>query len=470
MILVAAENRVSLLLRHLTEQFFDDSHSKDYRVEAKLENGEAVVCLNGVTASFPLLHGHLNAHQAAKLAVGRAFALAAQAQGCPLPAYGLLTGVRPVKLALSYLNVYEADALPLLREHYLVDEEKAATLVSLAQARRDLEKRLHPKDILLYVSIPFCPSRCSYCSFISSAAPRHLDRIPQYVELLQRQLNQTALLCRKHGLRLRGVYMGGGTPGVLSARQLHDVFTQIQREFATHSCEFTCELGRPDTVTEEKLQALCLAGVERISINTQSTNDRVLKAIGRTHSAQDFFEAYRLARRYPFASINVDLIAGLPGESKESFEKSVVEVLALQPENLTVHSFCLKHSAATAGFDLCPREDAAQMLDFSHQRCINEGLRPYYLYRQKNASGALENTGYARFGKECLYNVAMMEDMLPVLAVGAGGITKLPGKKEGDKIRRLAEFKYPFEYLARPEKIKENRIALDRLLEEYYKE
>lgn len=470
MIRVEAENRFSLLLRHLTEQFFADCHSADYRVSAHWDEQEAVVTLNGVSARATARKSHLTSHQAAKLAVGQAFAKAAQALGCPLPAYGLLTGVRPVKLALSYETAFGENAAAALQEDYLVAPHKASTLLALAQKEKEAEAILQPRDILLYVSIPFCPSRCSYCSFISSAAPHHLGRIPEYVMRLKEELCQLSSLCQAHRLRLRGVYMGGGTPGILTAEQLESIFSQIKESFSVEDCEFTCELGRPDTVTREKLAVLSRLGISRLSINTQTTNDEILKAIGRTHSAEDFFRAFAMAREFPFESINVDLIAALPGESQESFEKSVREVLALSPENLTVHSFCRKHSADTADFPLCPRETAAQMLAFSHESCIKQGFSPYYLYRQKNSSGALENTGYAQKGKDCLYNIAMMEDLIPVLAVGAGGITKLPGKKEGDKIRRLAEFKYPFEYLSQSQKVKANLAILDEWFYDYYRE
>ncbi len=470
MIRVKAETRYALLLRHLAEQFFADTVEKDYEVCALWEDGAAKVRINGVWGEARGVGTHLEPHQQNKLNLGHAFADAAKKMGTPPPAYGLLTGVRPVKPAVSYLQHFSKEATAHFCRDYLVEEEKAKVLFSLAQKELQIKRRLGKRDVLLYLSIPFCPTRCSYCSFISSSAPKHLKSIPAYLELLEEELSQLGKLAQKHSLRIAAVYMGGGTPGILSHGQLDRLWGHTADCFDLQGSELTCELGRPDTVTKEKLAVLKQRGVERISINPQTTNDQVLRYIGRTHTAEDFFSAFHLAKSFGFASVNADLIAGLPGESEESFCQSVKDVLSLAPENLTVHSFCRKRSAETSDFPLCDRASAQRMLAFSHESCINAAYEPYYLYRQKNAAGALENTGYAREGKDCLYNIGMMEDLVPVLAAGAGGITKLPGIKETDKITRLAEFKYPFEYLSQPEKIRRNLSLLDGGIEAYYKE
>ena len=470
MIRVKAEERYSLLLYHLAEQFFPDTAKVDYQITAQWEGKKARVGINSVWGESESAKTTLSPHQQNKLNLGHAFAAAAKKLGAPLPAYGLLTGVRPVKPALDTLKRCPETALERFCGDYLVSEAKARVLLSLAEKELEVKKKLPPRAVLLYLSIPFCPTRCSYCSFISASAPKHLNSIPAYLQLLTEELRMLGRLVEKHGLWVAGVYMGGGTPGILTAEQLEHLWKTAAECFNLENSELTCELGRPDTVTEEKLSVLKKQGVQRLSINPQTTNDEVLRRIGRTHTAEEFFSAFSLAKSFRFSSLNADLIAGLPGESEESFCKSLREVLSLSPENVTVHSFCLKHSAETRHFSLCDRETAARMLKYSHQSCINAAYEPYYLYRQKNAAGAMENTGYALKGKECLYNIAMMEDLVPVLAAGAGGITKLAGSRGDEKITRLAQFKYPFEYLSHPEKLHRNLSLLDGRLEAYYKE
>ena len=471
MIAIEAPKGQELLLRHLAEQFFPDAHQTPRTVRAwELADG-ARVEIGQHTGDCQQSFDYLSPHARRKLRLALAFAQAALSAGCDLPAYGVLTGVRPTKPALTYLQLFGPQQAPRrLQEDYLVALDKARVLVDLAQQETELAATLKPRDVLLYVSIPFCPSRCAYCSFISSAAPKHLQELPAYLSLLHQELKGLGELCRRQGLRVRGLYVGGGTPGVLSAQQIQKLMETLHANFDLRDAEITCEIGRPDTVTEDKLRALKDTGVQRLSINTQTTDDRVLKVIGRTHTAGQFFDAFALAKSFGFSSLNVDLIAGLPGEEPQGFLNSLEQVLALEPENLTVHSFCQKRSADWGKHRLADRDQARRMLEESYCRCINRGFRPYYLYRQKNATGALENTGFAQPGKDCFYNVAMMEDLLPVLAAGAGGISKVPGPTPQGKIQRLAQFKYPFEYLAHPERIPEAHEQLERLIENLYTE
>ncbi len=307
---------------------------------------------------------------------------------------------------------------------------------------------------MLYLSIPFCPSRCRYCSFISSSAPDHLKLIPDYVKLLKEEILLTANVFSSAKKQLRAVYMGGGTPGILSAEEMKEILSLVKRSFDFSACEEFCvEIGRPDTVNEEKLSVLKDVGVDRISINPQTTNDKTLFRIGRKHSAKEFFDAMALAKKKRFSSINCDLIAGLEGENPEDFLSSLSDVLSLNPEEITIHALCKKRSATEKNAPtFAPVWQEA--MTKAHKSCINEGFAPYYLYRQKNAVADLENTGFSRKEKFGIYNLAMMEDVCDIFACGAGGISKILPKDQSGRILRFAGFKYPYEYLASPEKIK----------------
>ncbi|MBQ9545548.1 MAG: coproporphyrinogen dehydrogenase HemZ [Clostridia bacterium] len=447
---------ISLMLRHLGEQFFSGESRKVLLTESP---DGAEVTIDGASAKVRTDElWEPDETKKRKLAAAKAFALAANALG-EYPAYGTLTGVRPVKAAYRYRNLFGIDAPQKFMDDFCVSEEKTSLLFSLADKEIGIEKTLGKKDVLLYVSIPFCPTKCAYCSFVSSAIPKRTDLLSEYLNLLFRDLDALGEIIKEKALNVRAFYVGGGTPGILGEKEL---FSLAEKLFGISSkdAESTFELGRPDVITKEKLDALKNCGVKRISVNPQSTNDAVLSAIGRSHCAKDFFEAYSLAAKRGF-EINCDLIAGLPGDDIESFEKSVDDVLSLEPANVTVHSFCLKNGAQK-GFSLPERRIAEDMMRYSHSRCISSGRDSYYLYRQKNSSGALENIGYALPGTECFYNVAMMEDLLPALAAGAGAISKIPS---GGKNLRLAEYKYPFEYLSRRDKTAYNLDVIRRELQ-----
>lgn len=404
---------------------------------------------------------HKEFSRAENAAFGKAFARAAKAFTDYVPPYGLLFGVRPVKVPVFYRkNGYTTEETKrILQEEFLVSDEKTQLLTRLCETELSFEKSLDGKDGMLYLSIPFCPSRCNYCSFISSAAPNHLALIPEYVEQLKDEIRKTAVIFQNAGRRLAAVYMGGGTPGILTAKQMESVLSTVKESFDTsYLREFCVELGRPDTVTEEKLAVLKRFGAERISINPQSVKDDTLRRIGRGHNAEDFYRAMALAKKYEFASVNCDLIAGLEGETPEDFLDSLEQVLSLQSQEITLHALCRKRAAA--GMEL-PEENKKwqNAMVLAHKTCINFGLDPYYLYRQKNAAADLENTGFAKRGTLGIYNLAMMEDLCDIFSCGAGGIGKLLPKKPGDRIRRFPAFKYPFEYLSHPE-------ASDQRLEE----
>lgn len=376
--------------------------------------------------------------------------------GRELP-WGALTGVRPVKLPTRDLRegFSPKQAQARLQERYHVSPMRAQMAVDCAQASRAAELSLAPDQVSVYVGIPFCPTRCAYCSFVSADVGKTLKLVDPYVELLLEELDAAAAVLRRLGLQVRSFYMGGGTPTVLSAPQLDRVLSACREKLPLAACtEYTVEAGRPDTITQEKLKVLKACGVGRISINPQTLEDQVLEAIGRRHSSQDIIEAFELARATGFDCINMDLIAGLPQDNFYGFYASLVRVLELEPENVTIHTLALKKGSRLMedGSALPCGEETAAMLDFSIEALHGNGFRPYYLYRQKYMSGALENVGWTQPGRESLYNIVMMEELQSVLSLGAGGVTKLirPG---GQEILRLANPKYPQDYLSAREKI-----------------
>lgn len=427
-----------------------------------LKNGE-----ESVTVAAPILPRiHLELPRAKNAALGKAFHLASRRFTDYIPPYGLLFGVRPVKVPLFYLKngFSKEETKKILKEEFFVSEEKANLLLLLAEKELGFEADLGKGAAMLYLSIPFCPSRCRYCSFISSSAPEHLNLIPSYLLQMKEEIKKAALVLRKKQIALSAVYMGGGTPGILSAEEMRELLSLVREEFDLSPLrEFCVEMGRPDTITEEKLLVLRQAGVDRISINPQTTSNATLSRIGRKHTAKDFFRAMELAKKMGFRSINCDLIAGLEGEEPDRFLTSLKEVLAFSPEEITLHALCKKRSA-----EYEPEEKESKIwqdaMSEAHRICINEGLEPYYLYRQKNAAADLENTGFAKKGSLGVYNLAMMEDLCDIFACGAGGVGKLLPKKEGERIQRFPGFKYPFEYLSCPEKAEERWRDIDRFL------
>ena len=371
------------------------------------------------------------------------------------PPWGALTGVRPVKLPTRALLAGSTpkQAQKELEKEYFVSPDRAKLAVDCARASVAAQRSLKEGEVSLYVGIPFCPTRCAYCSFVSADVGRTLKLVEPYVEGLLREVAETGRVLREAGLTIRSFYMGGGTPTTLSAGQMDRLLTQCEECLPLEGCtEYTVEAGRPDTITREKLAVLKAHHIGRISINPQTLEDHVLEAIGRKHSAGDIREACGLARDVGFDCVNMDLIAGLPRDSFEGFCRSLEGVLAMEPENVTVHTLALKKGSALMerGGDLPSGEEVARMLDWSRQILTTNGYIPYYLYRQKYMSGSLENVGWTRPGAESLYNIVMMEELHTVVSLGAGGVTKLIG---GGKILRLTNPKFPQDYLSGLDKV-----------------
>lgn len=387
-----------------------------------------------------------------------------------VPKWGTLTGIRPVKLAMALRDqgLSEEEIRRKLREERLVSEEKLDLLLETMRHEVAIRSLSRPESVSIYISIPFCPSRCSYCSFTSHSIEKAAKLIPQYVELLCMELESTATLIEELGLHLETVYMGGGTPTVLTAEQLDRVLSTVNRCFDMKNVrELTVEAGRPDTITKEKLEVMRKNGVGRISINPQTMNDDVLENIGRRHTAADIVEAYRLARTFDFESINTDLISGLPGDTLESFKHTIDEVLKLEPENITLHTLTVKHGANLApDYQRVFANTADTMNEYAFDRFAKAGYVPYYLYRQKGTIDNLENTGFCKPGKEGVYNVFIMDETHTILATGAGGVTKMKAP-HGPKIERVFNYKFPYEYVERYANIHERKEQVKDFYERY---
>ncbi len=387
-------------------------------------------------------------------AVGKAFLEAGRRLfGFELP-WGYIIGLRPVKRAKYYLDkgYSQEEVINLFNRDYEVSKEKSLLSVETATLQQKMLADIKPNDCGLYVSIPFCPTRCDYCSFVSYSNQRLFSLIPEYLEKLMQDIKETGDIIKRLGMNLRAVYIGGGTPSILEPDQINRLLCCINESVGINAqTEYTFEAGRPDTVTKEKLLAVKQNGVGRISINPQTTNNKVLENIGRKHTAEQFFNAADIAFSVGFDTLNSDLIAGLPGDNEESFNKSLEDVISLGFSNITVHTLSIKNAAAMRfmgdGFYDPQGEFARKCVSYANSRLKNGGYMPYYLYRQKNTVGNAENTGYTLAGKENLYNVLMMEEHSTVFACGAGAITKLVGP-ERDEILRHPFPKYPFEYLS----------------------
>lgn len=368
--------------------------------------------------------------------------------------WGILTGVRPVKLLRRLAEESsEEQAVKKFEKDFFVSNEKIALSRETEHNERKILELSKPESFSLYVGIPFCPSRCSYCSFVMASIERAEKLIEPYTKLLCEEIKRTAEIANKLGLRLETVYFGGGTPTTLSAEQLDTVLGTVNNSFDMSTCrEFTVEAGRPDTIDIAKLFALKENKVDRISINPQTVNDEVLKTIGRKHTAQQFFDAFELARKCGFDNINTDLIAGLPTDTPESFKNSLDSIVRLNAECITVHTLCMKRASrlTTEGvtLDLQQARDAREMLAYTQNVLGQNEYIPYYMYRQSRMVGNLENVGWSKKGFESLYNVYVMDETHTILACGSGGVTKLK-RNNPDYLERIFNFKYPYEYIDR---------------------
>ena len=365
------------------------------------------------------------------------------------PAWGMLTGIHPVKLLRQYTDeLGEQAGAEKFRAHCHVSREKTDLALATLRGQQAAVEDLGENDFALYVSIPFCPTRCAYCSFVSQDMEHARKLMDPYFQLLLEEIGKTGQVAKDLGLSLRSVYIGGGTPTTLTAGQLHALLGRMEEALDLSGCtEFTVEAGRPDTITAEKLAVLRAHGVDRVSVNPQTMEDHVLSAMGRSHTAGDILAAMDLVRESGIPLVNMDLIAGLPQDTLAGFCRSLDQVMAQAPANITVHTLALKRGARLmeGREGLPPAEEVAAMLDYAGKALRGAGYRPYYLYRQKYMSGSFENVGWCLPGTVNAYNICMMEELHPVLSLGAGGVTKLVGGQ--GRITRLSNPKYPQEYI-----------------------
>ena len=366
------------------------------------------------------------------------------------PAWGALAGVRPTKITTKHLleGGTPASADRLMRDVYYVTPERRQLAVDCSESTVKAVSLMDKDDLSVYVGIPFCPTRCSYCSFVSRTVGKKTDLLDKYLAALEREIQITARLMKESGKHLLTLYIGGGTPSILSTPQMIHLLDTLRESFDFSRCiEFTVEGGRPDTLDLEKLRAIREHGADRMSINPQTMEDSVLRACGRPHTGADVIRAYRQAEEAGFSAINMDLIAGLPTDNFDGFRRSLDAVASLNPANITVHTLALKKGADL--FEkregLSTAEEVSRMVDYSNAALRNLSYKPYYLYRQKYMSGSFENVGWSREGLDCLYNIYMMEELHTIVSLGGGGMNKV--NLPDGTLQRFHNPKFPEQYI-----------------------
>jgi len=385
------------------------------------------------------------------------------------PAWGALSGVRPTKLSTWHLQEggTEKSADRMLRDVYFVTPSRRRLAIDCSKHTIEAANLLDETDLSVYIGIPFCPTRCAYCSFVSQSIEKFGNYLEPYLDALLKEIEYTGKLLRQSGHRIRSLYMGGGTPTTLNASQMKRLLDGINEHFDLSRClEFTVEGGRPDTLDLEKLQVIRQGGADRMSINPQTMSDEVLRRIGRSHDTAQIYRAYEDAVKADFEVINMDLIAGLPGDTAEGFLTSVRKVIELDPGNITVHTLALKKAAALyyERHNLPSGEEVAYMLDETEKLLRQAGYEPYYLYRQKYMSGSFENVGWCKPGTMSVYNIYMMEELHTILSLGGGGMNKV--SLGHNKLERFHNPKIPQDYISRIDTILSQKDEIFRMLRE----
>ncbi|MDD7517655.1 coproporphyrinogen dehydrogenase HemZ [Ruminococcus flavefaciens] len=382
------------------------------------------------------------------------------------PPWGLMTGIRPVKKVIELIRqeLPKEKIFSSLRDKYEVTDKKLQLAYDTAVNQLPILDRIDSSAVSLYVSIPFCPTRCSYCSFVSHSMDSAIKLMPEYISALCRELEIIGRIVRETDTKIDTIYFGGGTPTSVSAQELRTIMEAVEKNFDLDKVrEYSVEAGRPDTITEEKLRVIKELGAERISVNPQTLNDDVLKVIGRKHTGADAVKAFELARKIGFKNINTDLIAGLPTESADSLRNTLDKMIELDPESITVHTLTIKRSAnlfesGSAYID----NPAAEMVDYSIPALMSHGYLPYYMYRQKNTVDNLENVGYAKKGFESYYNIFIMDETQTILGAGCAASTKLV--YPDGKIQRIHNYKFPYEYIRSFDKLMDKKEEVTECL------
>ena len=385
--------------------------------------------------------------------------------------WGILVGIRPSKIALKYLEEgkNEEEIIKIFKEKHLASEEKAKLCIEVAKAEERFVNH-DEKKVSIYVGMAFCPTRCFYCSFTANSILGSKKLVNPYLEALTYEIRKISEYVKEKNLKIETVYFGGGTPTAVNNEEFENIMKEVYNAFIKdkNTLEFTVECGRPDSITAEKLETMKRYKVTRISINPQSMNDDTLEAIGRGHNVSDVKEKFNLARKMGFNDINMDIIIGLPGEGLEYVKTTCDEIFNLNPDSLTVHGLSLKRASILyenfilkKGIQVKKQEELASMYNESMQLSKKLGLKPYYMYRQKNMVGNMENLGYSKEGKECIYNIQMIEDKQTIIALGADAVSKVVFLEEDkNRIERFANVKDVKEYVKRIEEMVEGKIEL----------
>ena len=408
--------------------------------------------------------------RARRRALQQSYYLAARQLLEQTPAWGALAGVRPTKITTKHIleGGTEQSADRLLRDVYYVTPRRRALAMACTRSTVEAVRRMNEKDVSVYIGIPFCPTRCAYCSFVSRTVGKKTELLEPYLRALLTEIRETGALLAKSGRTVRTIYIGGGTPTTLSAPQLAALMDGVREAFdLSRLVEYTVEGGRPDTLDLEKLRTIRDHGADRMSINPQSMVDAVLKASARPHKAEDVLRAYRQAVDAGFEAINMDLIAGLPGDDIAGFRHSLDTVASLRPANITVHTLALKKDADLFQHRqaLPTPEEVAEMVAYAAEKLSALGYKPYYLYRQKYMSGSFENVGWSLEGKDCLYNIYMMEEVHTIVSVGGGSISKL--NLPDGKMQRFPNPKFPEQYIEMLPSVLEKKKEMFRLMDSF---
>jgi oxygen-independent coproporphyrinogen-3 oxidase len=383
------------------------------------------------------------------------------------PQWGLLTGIRPVRKINVMLEngMNEKQVRAEFTGKYFVSEKKTDIAWRTAMVQHPLLPEFDKKTVSIYISIPFCPTRCSYCSFVSHSMDSAYKLIPDYLDYLCKELEILGEIVNEYGLKIDTVYYGGGTPTSISADELGKIMRKTAECFDLSQVrEYNVEAGRADTITEEKLAVIKKMGATRISVNPQTLNNDVLRVIGRKGTAEEVLEAFALARKLGFDNINMDLIAGLPTDTFESFRDTLDRIIALDPDGITVHALTLKRSAGLyqTGHENISNP-ATRMADYAVRELIAHGYDPYYMYRQKNTIDGLENIGYAKPGKGSLYNIFIMDETQTILGAGCAASTKLVDVN--NSISRVMNYKFPYEYIRRFDELMKKKDEIRNFFE-----
>lgn len=376
--------------------------------------------------------------------------------------WGSLTGIRPTRLLRELMDEKgEEEALRFMEREFDVSPKKLSLAREIVEIQRPFMENIG-RSADVYIGIPFCRTRCLYCSFLSEVRTKKTD-MAAYIQALKKDISLGAAILKDSGYSIRSMYMGGGTPTVLTEDELKDVLDYALEQYGGYGSEFTVEAGRPDTITPEKLRVIYSRGARRISINPQTMCSRTLELVGRSHSPQEIIRAYQDARGLGFDSINMDVIAGLPGETLSDVEDTLSEIKKLSPDNLTVHTLAIKRSSRLKSmleeYSLPDAEQAEAMVNAGMEAAADMGMKPYYMYRQKYMRGNLENVGYARPGTECMYNIDMMEETVSIMAHGAGAMTKRIFDGEC-RVERIPNPKDVATYMAKVEDVAREKRSL----------